>query len=88
LIRIDVAGLTPLKSKIVYKNFANKNPKKETKQIVDFWGFFVYIVIIRLVLFHCRLYIGHCLPNSSLPIEELFLRAVLYRGGNYDCQVQ
>ena len=28
-------------------NFANKNPKKETKQIVDFWGFFVYIVIIR-----------------------------------------
>ena len=69
-------------------NFANKNPKKETTQIVDFWGFFVYIVIIRLVLFHCRLYIGHCLPNSSLPIEELFLRAVLYRGGNYDCQVQ
>ncbi len=46
------------KSKIVYKNFANKNPKKETKQIVDFWGFFVYIVIIRRVLFPCRLYIG------------------------------
>ena len=36
-------------------NFANKNPKKETKQIVDFWGFFVYIVIIRRVLFPCRL---------------------------------
>ncbi len=37
---------------------ANKNPKKETTQIVDFWGFFVYIVIIRRVLFPCRLYIG------------------------------